>query len=184
MAIKTKWTIDQAHSEIGFKVCHLMITNIKGVFKEYKASIYTTGEDFMTAEMDFWMNPNSIDTRDENRDNHLRGADFFDTKHHKEITFLSNTVSSPGKDGKYELWGDLTIKGITKKIKLAVEMEGMAIDPTGARKAGFLIAGTVNRKDWDIHWNISPGTGGVLVGDDVNIHCEIQLIKDKEFTGD
>lgn len=181
MSVKTKWVIDKAHSEIGFKIRHLMISNVKGVFREYKASIYTTGADFMTAEIDFWMDPNSIDTRDDNRDKHLKSGDFFDTEHHKEITFRSDTVTSSGKDGKYEMWGMLTIKGISKKIKLEVEMEGMATDPTGAHKAGFVITGTVNRKDWEINWNTPLAAGGVLVSDSVNIICEIQVIKEKEI---
>ncbi len=117
MATRTKWVIDPAHSEISFKVRHLMITNIKGSFTEYNASIYTTGDDFMTAEVDFWMNPNSLHTKDEKRDAHLRSADFFDVEHHKEITFTSNTIEKTGSDS-YELWGNLTIKGITKKLSL------------------------------------------------------------------
>lgn len=181
MATKTKWVIDHAHSEIGFKVRHLMISNVKGVFNKYDASIYTTGEDFLTTEIDFWMDPNSIDTRDESRDNHLRSADFFEVEKHKEITFTGNTIEKENEIGKYELWGNLTIKGITKKIFLDVEMEGMATDPSGARKAGFLITGEVNRKDWDIKWNTPLEAGGVLVSDTVNINCEVQIIRDKEI---
>lgn len=181
MATKTKWVIDHAHSEIGFKVRHLMITNIKGVFKKYDASIYTTGEDFLTTEIDFWMDPNSIDTRDENRDKHLRSADFFEVENHKEITFTGNTIEKEDEKGNYELWGNLTIKGITKKISLDVEMEGMATDPSGARKAGFLITGKVNRKDWGINWNTQLEAGGVLVSDTININCEVQIIRDKEI---
>ena len=114
MATKTKWEIDHTHSEIAFKVKHLMIVNVKGVFTEYNASIYTIDDNFMTVEFDFWMNPDSLKTNDEKRDEHLRSADFFDTAHHKEITFRSNTIEKTGDD-KYELWGNLTIKGITKK---------------------------------------------------------------------
>lgn len=180
MSVKTKWAIDVPHSEIGFRVRHLMITNVKGVFKEYRASVYTTGEDFMTTEIDFWMNPNSIDTRDSNRDNHLKSTDFFDSAHFKEITFRSNTIIAKKEKGDYELWGDLSIKGITKRIMLDVEMEGMATDPTGARKAGFVISGNISRKEWGINWNTPLDGGGVLVGDTVAIYCEIELIKDKE----
>src|SRR6185437_7591966 len=146
---KTKWTIDPSHSEIAFKVKHLMIVNVKGVFTEYNASIYTNGDDFTTAEFDFWMNPNSLKTNDEKRDAHLRSADFFDTEHHKEITFRSNTIEKTGED-EYELWGDLTIK--------------------------------VNRKDWELNWNTVLESGGVLVGDNVNIACEVELVKQEEVT--
>lgn len=175
MITKTKWVIDKAHSVISFKVRHLMITNVTGYFKEYKASIYTTGEDFLTAEIDFWLDPDSIDTRDESRDKHLRSTDFFDVENHREITFRGNTVEAENKKGMYELWGDLTIRGITKRIKLDVEMEGLATDPTGKRKAGFLITGNVNRKDWNIQWNAPLAMGGVLVGDMVQISCEVQV---------
>jgi len=176
---KTKWVIDPAHSEIAFKVKHLMITNVKGVFKEFEASIYTTGNDFLTAEVDFWMNPASVDTGDEKRDEHMRSADFFDVESHKEITFTGNSYEKKGDD-TYELWGDLTIKGITKRIKLDVEFAGVMKDPWGNEKAGFSINGKINRKDWGLNWNAVLEAGGVLVSDTVNISCEVQLIKAAE----
>jgi polyisoprenoid-binding protein YceI len=174
---KVKWGIDPVHSEIAFKVKHLMITNVKGVFKEFEASIYTTGEDFMTAEIDFWMNPGSIDTGDTKRDEHLKSADFFDVENHKEITFTGNSYEQVDNDGSYELWGDLTIKGITKKIKLEVEFGGVMKDPWGNEKAGFTINGKINRKDWGLNWNAALETGGVLVSEEVRISCEVQLVK-------
>src|SRR4030095_2446311 len=122
---KTKWGIDPVHSEISFKVKHLMITNVRGTFKEFDASIYTTGEDFMSAEIDFWLNPASVDTRDEKRDAHLRSADFFDVENFKEINFTANTYEDVDHDGSYELYGDLSIKGITRQIKLDVEFGGV-----------------------------------------------------------
>ena len=179
MATKTKWVIDPAHSEISFKVKHLMIVNVKGIFTEYNASIYTVGDDFLTAQFDFWMDPNSLKTNDEKRDEHLRSSDFFDVTHHKEITFRSNTIEKKGDD-EYELWGDLTIKGITKKIKLDVECGGIIKDPWGNEKAGFTITGKVNRKDWDLNWNTALEAGGVLVGDNVTINCEVELQKAEE----
>src|SRR5213075_179571 len=117
----TKWTIDPVHSEIGFKVKHLMFTNVRGSFKEFDASIYTAGEDFMSAEIDFWLNPASVDTGDEKRDAHIRSADFFDADQFKEINFTANSYEDVDHDGSYELYGDLTIKGISKRIKLDVE---------------------------------------------------------------
>jgi polyisoprenoid-binding protein YceI len=174
---KVKWGIDPVHSEVAFKVRHLMITNVKGVFREFDASIYTTGEDFMTAEIDFWMNPASVDTNDAKRDEHLRGVDFFDVEHHKEITFTANTYEVVDNDGSYELYGDLTIKGITKRVKLDVEFGGVIRDPWGNEKAGFTINGKFNRKDWGLNWNAALEAGGVLVGDDVRISCEVQLVK-------
>jgi polyisoprenoid-binding protein YceI len=180
MGTKTKWVIDPVHSEIAFKVKHLMITNIKGVFKEFEASIYTTGDDFMTAEVDFWMNPASVDTGSADRDAHLKSADFFDVENHKEITFTANTIEKVDNDGSYELYGDLTIKGLTKRIKLDVEFGGVVKDPWGNEKAGFSINGKINRKDWELNWNTALEAGGFLVGDEVRISCEVQLLKSNE----
>jgi polyisoprenoid-binding protein YceI len=174
---KTKWTIDAAHSEIAFKVKHLMISNVKGVFKEFDASIYTTGEDFMTSEIDFWMNPASVDTGVADRDAHLKSADFFDVENFKQIHFLGNTYVKVDDDGSYELYGDLTIKGITKQVKLDVEFGGVMKDPWGNEKAGFTINGKINRKDWDLTWNAALEAGGVLVADEVRISCEVELVK-------
>jgi polyisoprenoid-binding protein YceI len=178
MSQKTKWSIDPAHTEIGFKVKHLMITNVKGNFTEYKAGIYTTGDDFSTVEIDFRMDPASIETKDSKRNTHLKSADFFDIEHHKEITFLSNKVEKLD-ESNFELWGDLTIKGISKKIKLNVEFGGIIKDPWGVQKAGFTITGKINRKDWGLNWNTVLETGGVLVGDTVNILCDVELSKEQ-----
>ncbi len=182
MATKTKWVIDPTHSEIAFRVKHLMIVNVKGVFTEYNASIYTTGDDFMTADIDFWMNPNSLKTNDEKRDAHLRSSDFFDVEHHKEITFTSNTIEKIEGQDNYELWGELTIKGITKKIRLEVEFGGVVKDPWGSERAGFAINGKVNRKDWELNWNTVLEGGGVLVGDMVTIACEVEVVKSDEVS--
>lgn len=176
MSEKIKWVIDPAHSEIGFKIKHLMITNVKGSFKEFDASIYTTGNDFLSAEVDFWLNPASIDTGDANRDAHLKGADFFDAENHPQINFTGNTYNRID-DENYELFGDLTIKGIAKQIKLNVEFAGIAKDPWGNEKAGFVITGKINRTDWGLSWNAALETGGVLVSEDVRISCEVQLKK-------
>lgn len=175
--VKTKWGIDAAHSEIAFKVKHLMITNVKGTFKEFDASIFTTGEDFMTSEIDFWLNPASIETGAADRDAHLKSADFFDVENHKQITFIGNTYEKVDNDGSYTLYGDLTIKGITKQIKLDVEFGGVMKDPWGNEKAGFTIDGKINRKDWGLNWNATLEAGGLLVGDEVRISCEVELIK-------
>ena len=180
METKTKWVIDPAHSEIAFKVKHLMITNVKGVFNEFEASIYTTGDDFMTAEIDFWLDPASVDTGSADRDTHLKSADFFDVENHKEITFTANTYEKVDNDGSYELYGDLTIKGLTKRIKLDVEFGGVMRDPWGNEKAGFSINGTINRKDWGLNWNTALEAGGLLVSDEVRISCEVQLLKSNE----
>lgn len=180
MTTKNKWTIDHSHSEIAFKVKHLMITNVKGIFNDYSASIYTTGDDFTTAEVDFWMDPNSLDTKDEKRDAHLRSSDFFDVANHKAISFQSSSIEPVDDDGSFDLWGDLTIRGITKKIKLNVEFGGVVKDPWGSERAGFTINGTIHRKDWGLNWNTALEAGGVLVGDKVTISCDVELIKSDE----
>ncbi|PWT70432.1 MAG: hypothetical protein C5B59_20585 [Bacteroidetes bacterium] len=179
-ATRTKWAIDAMHSQIGFKVKHLMFTNVRGRFNEYDASIYTTGYDFLTAEIDFWLNPASISTNDNKRDEHLKSADFFDVENFKEITFRGNTYEKVDNGNDYYLYGDLTIKGITKQVKLYVEFNGIVKDPWGNEKAVFNIEGKINRKDWGLNWNSALEAGGVLVGEDVLIDIEVQLAKQSE----
>ena len=173
---KTKWSIDQAHTEIGFKVRHLMIAHVRGVFKTFDASIYTVDKDFKTAEIDLWIDASSINTGDSKRDEHLKSADFFDAYKHKQITFTSSTIGNPDSEGNQELWGELSIRGITKNIKLNVQFGGILKDPWGIEKAGFTITGKISRKDWEFAWNSVLEGGGLLVGEEVNISCEVELI--------
>ena len=175
--VKTKWGIDPAHSEIGFKIKYLMITYVRGPFNEFDASIYTTDEDFMTSEIDFWLDPASISTGDEKRDAHLKSAEFFDVENFKEINFIGDSYENVDRDGSYELYGTLTIKGIKKQIKLDVEFGGVMKDPWGNEKAGLTINGKINRKDWDLNWNTALESGGILVGEDVYISCDVLLTK-------
>ncbi|MEO7524553.1 MAG: YceI family protein [Ferruginibacter sp.] len=177
IATKEKWIIDLTHSEIAFKIKHLMISNVKGQFRQFEASIYTTGDDFMSAEIDCSIDVLSVDTNSPDRDKHLKSVDFFDAEQFPQISFTSNTVENVDKDGSYELWGNLTIKGISKKIKVDVEFGGVVKDPWGNEKAGFAINGKVNRKDWGLNWNAALETGGILVGEEVHISCEIQLMR-------
>ena len=142
---QTKWTLDPAHSEISFKVKHLMISHVKGGFKIFDANIYTHSKDFTTAEIDLWIDASSIQTGDDKRDEHLKSADFLDVAQHKQITFTSSTMGKPDADGTVELWGELTMVGITKNIKLEVQFGGIAKDPWGNEKAGFTITGKINR---------------------------------------
>jgi polyisoprenoid-binding protein YceI len=174
---KTKWSIDPAHSEIAFKVKHLMITNVKGEFKEFYASVYTSGEDFMTSEIDFQIDPSSIDTGDTKRDEHLKSSDFFDVENFKQISFKGNKYEKADNERNYVLYGDLVIKGIKKQIKLDVEFGGVMKDPWGTEKAGFTVDGKISRKDWGLNWNAALEAGGVLVSDDVRISGEVQLVK-------
>ena len=173
---QTKWSIDQAHCEIGFRIRHLMIAFVKGTFKTFDASIYTADKDFTTAEIDMWIDPSSIDTGDKKRDEHLKSADFFDVNKHKQITFTSSTIGKPDTEGNQELWGELTMIGITKNIKLNVQFGGLIIDPWGNEKAGFTISGKIKRSDWGLMWNATIETGGLMVSDEVIISCEVELI--------
>lgn len=175
MSGETKWSLDRAHSEISFKVRHLMISHVRGSFKTFDANIYTTDKDFSTAEVDVWIDPSSITTGDEKRDEHLKGADFFDAGKFKEITFGSSTIGKADAGGNHELWGELTIKGITKNLKLNVEFGGIITDPWGKEKAGFTVTGKISRKDWGLNWNTAMETGGFVVSDEVTISCEIEL---------
>jgi polyisoprenoid-binding protein YceI len=156
-----------------------MITNVKGQFKEFEASIYTTGDDFMTAEIDFWINPASVDTGNAERDGHLKSPDFFDVDNFREINFVGNTYEKVDNDGSYEMYGDLTIRGITKRIKLDVEFGGVITDPWGDEKAGVSINGKINRKDWGLVWNAALEGGGFLLSDEIRISCDVELKKSK-----
>lgn len=176
MKNQTKWSIDQAHSEITFKVRHLMIAHVKGSFKIFDASIYTTGKDFTTAQIDLWIDTSSITTGYSKRDEHLKGSDFFDVEIHKQIAFTSGDIEKADADGNHELWGELTMKGITKKVQLTVQFGGIIIDPWGNEKAGFTVTGKINRNDWGLVWNTAMETGGLLVGEEVKISCEVELI--------
>ncbi|HEY5122991.1 MAG TPA: YceI family protein [Ignavibacteria bacterium] len=181
---ETKWSIDQAHSEIAFKVKHLMISHVKGTFKTFDASIYTSAKDFSTAEIDLWIDASSITTGDEKRDEHLKSADFFDVQNNKQITFTSNTIGEPDKDDNHELWGELTMRGVSKNIKLNVQFGGMIKDPWGNERAGFTVTGKINRSDWGLIWNTLLETGGLMVSEEVIISCEVELINagQKELT--
>ena len=178
METKTKWVIDPSHSEIAFKVKHLMISNVKGTFGEFEAQVLTDGSDFSTAEINFSLKAASIDTGSADRDTHLRSADFFDAENFKELTFKATSFKPTGDD-TFALSGDLTIKGISKPVKLEVEFGGLMSDPWGNEKAGFSINGKINRKDWGLNWNAALEAGGVLVGEEVRINCELELLKVK-----
>lgn len=174
---KTKWAIDQPHSEISFKVRHLMISKVRGKFKTFDANICTHSKDFMTAEVDLWIDASSIQTGDEKRDNHLKSIDFLDVENHKQITFKSSTIGAANAEGDLELQGELTIVGITQNVKLNVQFGGMLNDPWGNEKAGFTVTGKINRSDWGLVWNTAIESGGVLVADEIEITCEVDLTK-------
>ena len=175
-AKRTKWVLDPAHSEISFKVKHLMITNVKGQFNKFNADATTIGDDPSTCTVHAVIDTDSISTNDESRDKHLRSADFFDVEKHEKIVF-EGTSFKKIKGDHYELIGILTMKDIGKEVKFDVEFGGINKDPWGNQKAGFSISGKINRKDWGLNWNAALETGGVLVSDEVRISGEVQFLK-------
>ncbi len=172
-----KWTIDPAHSEIQFKVKHLMITTVTGSFQKFDADITAPGDDLSKARITFRAEAASVSTGSEQRDGHLKSADFFDTVKHPHIIFTSTGVEEVDHDGSWTLQGDLTINGITKPVKLDVEFGGVMKDPWGNTKAGVTINGKFDRKQWGLVWNAALEAGGMLVSDEVRIACEVQLVK-------
>ena len=173
---KTKWLLDAAHSELAFKVRHMMISNVKGEFQRFNAEVITINDDPSTAIIHAEIYPDSIHTNDEGRDKHLRSEDFFDVQAHNKIIFEGTSMQKV-KGDHYELTGILTMKGISKEIKLDVEYGGINKDPWGNQKAGFTIKGKINRKEWGLNWNVLLETGGVLVSDEIKIHGEMQFLK-------
>lgn len=173
---RTKWLVDPSHSEVNFQVRHLMIANVKGEFQQFDAQIETIGTDFSHAKAQAQMKAASVFTNDENRDKHLKSADFFDAEVHPQLSFKSTSMEHV-RGNNYKLKGDLTIKDITKPVTLDVEFGGTITDPSGKEKAGFSLSGRINRKDWGLNWNSALESGGVLVGDEVRISGEMQFVK-------
>jgi polyisoprenoid-binding protein YceI len=175
MTTTKKWSLDPTHSEIGFKIRHLMITNVSGSFEKFNVNAETEGDDFSKAKISFSADTNSVSTNNEQRDQHLRSADFFDAETYPELKFESTGMRSISAN-EFELTGDLTIRNVTKPVKLGVEYGGLMKDPWGNLKAGFTLNGKINRKEWDLNWNAALETGGILVGEEVKINAEIQML--------
>ena len=176
MATKT-WVIDPMHSELQFKIKHLMITNVTGSFDIFQASVETENEDFSKAKISFTADVDSLSTGNEQRDGHVKSADFFDAATFPKITFVTTGSENVDSDGSYELYGDLTIRDITKNVKLSVEFGGVVKDAYGNTKAGFTINGKIHRKDFGLVWDGVTEAGGVILSDEVKIISEIQLIE-------
>jgi polyisoprenoid-binding protein YceI len=168
---KTIWNIDSTHSEIGFKVKHMMISTVSGFFGEFTARTEATDEDFKGASFFFSAKTASINTKNTDRDKHLRSADFFDAETFPELTFASKSFEGN------KLVGDLTIKDITKTITLEVDFNGVAVDPYGQTKAGFEMSGAINRKDFGLSWSAVTEAGNIVVGDTVKLVIDLQFIK-------
>ena len=174
---KTNWALDLAHSEIQFKVKHMMIATVTGGFDRFNVTVETEEDDFSTAQISFSAETASINTGSEQRDGHLQSADFFDAEQFPALNFEGTAFTPTTGDGNYKLEGNLTIKSITKPVTLDVEFGGVGKDPWGNTKAGFTLSGKINRKDWDLNWNAALEAGGVLVSEEVRLLGEIQLAK-------
>ena len=171
----TKWALDPTHSELQFKVKHLMITTVTGNIKSFDATLETEGDDFTNAAISFSGDINTIDTGNGDRDGHLKSGDFFDAEKYPAITFKSTSVEKDGSD--YVVKGDLTIKDVTKAVKLNAEFGGIATDPWGNTKAGFTLSAKINRTEFGLTWNAALETGGVMVSEEVKILGELQFVK-------
>ena len=170
------WKLDPSHSEIQFKVRHLMITTVTGYFKKFDLAVETEGDDFTTASrIELQADIDSIDTNNLQRDTHLKSAEFFNAEEHGQLLFKGNKYVSEGDDAG--LHGELTIRGITKPITVHVEFGGIVVDPYGQTKAGFTVSGKISRKDFGLTWSAVTEAGQVVVGDEIKLLCEIQLVK-------
>jgi len=167
------WSVDKAHSKIGFSVRHMAISEVEGNFRDFDASLTTRSADFDGAEVTFTAKTASIDTDQERRDNHLRSADFFDAEKYPELTFKGSLVK---QGGKYKLKGNLTMRGVTKPVEFDVTYGGKMKTNNG-EKAGFKIVGTVNRQDYGLNWSNKTPTGELVVGDEVDIIGRIEIDK-------
>lgn len=173
---KTKWALDSTHSEVLFKVKHLMITNVKGEFRTFNAELELEEENLENAKLEVNIDASSIFTNNEDRDKHLKSADFFDADNHQNLNFKSS-IFTKLNDSTYKVTGILSIKNISKEISLNVDFGGFAKDPWGNEKVGFSISGKLNRKEWGLTWNAPLEAGCVLVGDEINISAEAQFAK-------
>jgi polyisoprenoid-binding protein YceI len=178
---KTKWVLDPTHSELGFKIKHLMITNVSGFFNSFQVEGAgdTDDGDFSKAKIRLQADMNSIHTKNEQRDAHLRNSDFFETDKHPELIFESTKTEQIDSEN-FKLFGNLTLKNITRPVQLDVEYSGITKDPWGGERAGFTVTGKIKRSEWGVNFNGVLETGGAVLGEEVKIHSEIELVKQIE----
>ena len=168
--MSTKWNLDPAHSEITFKVRHMMISNVKGEFKNFSIDLESADDEFKNVKANATIDTASISTNNTDRDNHLKSAEFFNAEAHPQITFETDSLND-------DITGNLTINGVTKPVKLDVDFGGINVDPWGQTKAGFSFEGKIKRSDFGLNWNAALEAGGVMVSDEVKIAGELQFIK-------
>jgi len=178
-ATTTKWAVDPMHSEVQFKVKHLVISTVTGFFRSFEGSMETEGDSFENAKVSLAIDIDSIDTNQSQRDGHLKSAEFFDAEKYPQITFSSTSFKATGEEDEYKLAGDLTIKGVTKSVTLDAEFGGSADDFYGNTKAGFEVSGKINRKEFGLGWDGITEAGSVVVGEDIKLMINIQFAKQK-----
>jgi polyisoprenoid-binding protein YceI len=178
ISAQTSWSIDKSHSEIGFSVSHMVISDVEGQFHKYDATVETDGDNWENAKVNFTIDVASIDTDNEDRDNHLRSDEFFNAEKYPHITFVSKSMKKVD-DNKYELTGDFTMRDVTKEITLDVTHRGTVTDPWGNTRAGFKIEGSVDRQDYGINWDKTLDTGGLVAGNEVEFNIGVELVKQK-----
>ncbi len=172
----TQWVLDPAHSELLFKVRHLMISNVTGSFRKYTGTVETSGDDLSTAKVRFSAEIDSLTTNQEQRDAHLLSGDFFDQATYPHLTFESDRLEKVDQEN-YRLHGTLTMRGVSKPITLKVEASPVVTDPYGQAKIGFTVSGTLNRKDFGVSWDAVTEAGGVVVSNEVRLNAEVQFVK-------
>jgi polyisoprenoid-binding protein YceI len=168
------WTLDPAHTVIGFVARHLMVTKVRGGFASFTGAI-NLGDTPETSSVEVSIDTASFGSGAADRDGHIRSADFLDVENHPAITFRSTAVRALGRD-EYEIDGDLRIKDVTRPVTLATTFEGVQGDPWGGTRAGFTAATTINREDWGLTWNVPLDGGGVLVGKEIKIEIEVEAV--------
>lgn len=173
------WQMDSSHSEILFSVRHMMISKVRGQFENFRGNIEFDPNNLEATTVDVVIDAESLNSRNDDRDTHLKSADFLEVEEYPHIHFKSSEVRQT-QGGQGKLFGDLTIKDITRPVVLDVTYNGMAQSPWGTTSAGFSASGKINRKNWDLTWNQALETGGVLVGEDINIAIELELVKVEE----
>ncbi|HTJ21225.1 MAG TPA: YceI family protein [Gemmatimonadaceae bacterium] len=177
----TTWNIDSSHAEIGFAVRHLMIATVRGRFGAVSGTVTVDETHPEKSTVDVTVDVASIDTRQEMRDNHLRSPDFFDVANHPTMHFVSKRIEGEVR-GEFRLIGDLTIRGVTREVALTANLEGRTRDPWGNERAGFSVSGKINRHDFGLTWNQALESGGVMVGDEVKLTIDVELVHQVEAT--
>ena len=176
---QTKWNIDASHTNVGFEVEHMVIATVEGEFQKYEGTIESNGEDFTDAKINFTVDIASISTDNEKRDGHLKSDDFFNAEKFPKMTFVGKSMKKV--DGNnWKLVGDLTIRDITKEVALDVKFRGLVKDPWGNTRVGFKIMGALNRFDYNLKWNTLLETGSLVVGENVDLIIDLELIKSNE----